>query len=71
VINADGSNLKRLRPIEFTPGVYSGSYDSPAWSPDGKRLAYVKQDEEGIDTVYVMNADGTAETTLTNTVPVC
>jgi TolB protein len=66
VINADGSNLKRLRPIELTPGVYSGFYDDPAWSPDGKQIAYVHGDEESIDTIYVMNANGAAETQVTN-----
>jgi len=66
VINADGSNLKRLMPIEVTPGVYSGRYYDPAWSPDGRQIAYMEEDEEGIDTLYVMNADGNAETALTD-----
>lgn len=67
VMNANGSNLSRLRPTELTPGVYSGSYYSPAWSPDGKQIAYVKEDEEGIDTIYVMDiADDTAEIQVTN-----
>ena len=37
---------------------------APAWSPDGKRIAFTS---ETIGDVFVMNADGTAATNLTQT----
>ena len=38
---------------------------SPVWSPDGSRIAFVGASEEGFD-LYVMNADGTDITKLTD-----
>ena len=46
VVGAGGSN-----PSQLTSGPMNDS--SPAWSPDGRRLAFIR--DEGI---YVMNADG-------------
>jgi Tol biopolymer transport system component len=37
----------------------------PAWSPDGHKLAFVSN-RAGNDEIYVMNADGTGLTRLTN-----
>ena len=48
-INSDGSGLVRL-----TEGP---SDDQPAWSPDGKRIAFTRTDAQSSD-IYVMNADG-------------
>jgi plastocyanin len=53
VINADGSGLTRL-----TTDAHSGN---PAWSPDGRRIAFTRGSE-----IYVMNADGSGATRLTN-----
>ena len=39
---------------------------SPAWSPDGKRIAFYSE-RDGHAEIYVMNADGTALTRLTDT----
>ncbi|MBI2918820.1 MAG: PD40 domain-containing protein [Chloroflexi bacterium] len=39
---------------------------SPAWSPDGERIAFVSR-RDGNSEVYVMNADGSGQTNLTNT----
>lgn len=36
----------------------------PAWSPDGKRIAFVS-DRDGNFEIYVMNADGTKQKRLT------
>jgi WD40-like Beta Propeller Repeat/Thrombospondin type 3 repeat len=46
----------------------ANDYD-PAWSPDGTKIAFTS-DRDGNDEVYVMNADGTQESRLTdNSVP--
>ena len=39
---------------------------SPAWSPDGKRIAFYSE-RTGNAEIYVMNGDGTGVTRLTNT----
>jgi TolB protein len=39
---------------------------SPAWSPDGARIAFVSEEgHQGKMDLYVMNADGSAPTRLT------
>ena len=60
--NADGSNLTRLTNDP-------GGDGSPAWSPDGRRIAFnrasVDGDIESSKTfIYVINADGTGEARL-------
>jgi TolB protein len=39
---------------------------SPAWSPDGRRIAFYSE-RDGNAEIYVMNADGSGVTRLTNT----
>ncbi len=56
VINVDGSGLKRLTTA-------SGEY--PTWSPDGTRIAFESARDDDYE-IYVMNADGTDQTRLTN-----
>jgi Tol biopolymer transport system component len=61
VMRADGS---RQRPLTNIPG----GYGEPAWSPDGKRIAFVS-DRDGprfAFQLFVMNADGTGQTRITN-----
>src|SRR6266542_537102 len=50
VMDADGTNIQRL-----TDGQFSDY--SPAWSPDGTQIAFVRNDREGAG-LFVMNADG-------------
>jgi dipeptidyl aminopeptidase/acylaminoacyl peptidase len=40
---------------------------APAWSPDGRRLAYVEPAAGGLSDVYVVDADGRHRTALTRT----
>jgi uncharacterized protein YjdB len=57
----DRSNLAQL--TKLTPDTTSAS--DPAFSPDGSRMAFVSQ-RDGNAEIYVMNADGTASTRITN-----
>jgi RNA polymerase sigma factor (sigma-70 family) len=65
VINADGTNLRRLT----QPG--PSFYQDPAWSPDGTKIVFILWDGKiHNEDIYVMNADGSNVQQLTNT-PVC
>ncbi len=41
-----------------------GDVQTPAWSPDGRKLAFVSE-RDGNSEIYVMNADGSAQENLT------
>ncbi len=41
-----------------------GYNSAPAWSPDGKRIAFVSQ-RDGNNEIYVMSADGSGQENLT------
>lgn len=58
LLNTDGSNPVRLSKPD-------ASDDTPAWSPDGKRIAY-KHMEGARSFLYLMNADGSGAKKLTN-----
>ncbi len=58
IINADGTGLKTLT---TTPG---SAYD-PAWSPDGKQIAFTSL-RDGRKEIYTLNVDSGAVTRLTN-----
>ena len=53
IMNADGSNA-----VQLTDGPLDMS---PAWSPDGSKIAFMRDFE-----IYVMNVDGSGATNLTN-----
>jgi TolB protein len=56
VMNADGTNQVRLtRTVSATSWTSS---TSPAWSPDGKRIAFVTSTGLWEHQIFVMNADG-------------
>jgi dipeptidyl aminopeptidase/acylaminoacyl peptidase len=58
---AERSNLAQF--TKLSPD--TGSATEPAFSPDGSRIAFVSQ-RDGNGEVYVMNADGTGSTRVTN-----
>jgi Tol biopolymer transport system component len=57
VMNADGTNQKRLTHNDGADGPF-------CWSPDGSRICYVSE-QPGFVGIYVMNADGTNQRLLT------
>ena len=57
---AIGDHLLELLSGKSTPG----DVQTPAWSPDGRKLAFVSQ-RDGNSEIYVMNADGSAQENLT------
>jgi Tol biopolymer transport system component len=59
VMDADGSN-----PVRLTNA--PGRDISPAWSPDGQRIAFSSERDGGICDIYVMDADGSNPVNLTH-----
>ncbi len=57
VINADGGNQRQLTFISSDGGI--------DWSPDGSKIVFSSFDGNG-ENIYVMNADGTSQTAITN-----
>lgn len=57
-MNADGSQQRMV-----LPG--TAAQASPAWSPDGRRIAFAEQVPPGHLQIFVVNADGTGKTRLT------
>jgi Tol biopolymer transport system component len=60
VINADGTGLRRLTRNAVND-------HRPVWSPDGRRIAFVRNRDWQTANIYVMNADGSAQRRLTPT----
>ncbi len=58
LMNRNGSNKQALTSL--------GTNAAPAFSPDGTKIAFESNRTEDFD-IWVMNADGTAQTNLTNT----
>jgi TolB protein len=70
IVNADGSGLRELPIDPLCGGMWAdpeavGCY-SPAWSPDGARIVYVRSTPAGEDEgIYIANADGSGSLRLT------
>jgi len=66
VMNADGSGQVNISNNPGrSPNDTLGHDWEPSWSPDGARIAYVSF-QDGFEEIYVMNADGSGQTRLTN-----
>ena len=64
MVNADGSGQKRL----LAPGI--NDFDEmimPAWSPNGRKIAFVCLASGRLNDLFVMRADGTNSSNYTNT----
>ncbi len=69
VMNADGSGIRKLtNAVPGEPNFTTG--DQPAWSPDGKNIAFrrlMAPDLLGNTDLFIIGADGSSERKLTNT----
>lgn len=57
-LSPDGSNIRRLTHTQVKVNPFN---TEPAWSPDGKRIAFSRN----LTSIVVMNADGTHQSRLT------
>jgi len=66
-IEPNGKNAAKLTEHpEYASGVMRlDSYSDPVFSPDGSEIAFVSQ-QDGDTNIFVMNADGSEQTNLTN-----
>ena len=59
--NGGGDPGGKMRQLTFG----DAEDDSPAWSPDGRRIAFVSV-RDGVSQIFVMNADGSGVHAVTN-----
>ena len=59
VASVDGSGVRNL-----TPKPVGAAYAAPAWSPDGRKIAFTSE-RDGNSEIYLMNADGSGQRSLT------
>lgn len=67
---SDGSNSKQLTST-YLKSLDSGFPDfgnaNPQWTPDGKKIVYESETDNGLPEIYIMNCDGTNRTRLAST----
>jgi Tol biopolymer transport system component len=67
---SDGSNAKQLT-SSYLPCWDSGfptfGNSNPQWAPDGEKIVYESNINDGLPEVYIMNSDGSNQTRLTDT----
>jgi len=71
VVHNDGSNIIQLTSIYLmnyydTNPVSFGNYN-PGWTPDGKKIIYQSDIDQGLPEIFIMTSSGTSEKRLTNT----
>ena len=66
IMNPDGTGLVNLTNHPNTDGPGRGQIGRPAWSPDGRRIAFVSSRDNSQGDVFVMNADGSDPVNLTD-----
>ena len=57
VMDADGANVRQI--------TRTGTDYNPSWSPDGRLIAFTRQEGTGSSDIYVMKADGSSVQRLT------
>ena len=66
VMNADGSHVTHLTSVRNVPPFGYGGESSPAYSPDGRRIAFSSHTPEGFRRqIYLVDADGSNLVRLT------
>jgi Tol biopolymer transport system component/polyisoprenoid-binding protein YceI len=66
VMNANGKNARALTEDDLVEETTFTPDEFPTWSPDGERIAFTSFLPDGNDDIFVMNANGSSPTRLTN-----
>jgi|SRR4030095_6984943 Tol biopolymer transport system component len=67
IINADGTGLANLTNNPADEPVQTENDAGFDWSPNGSHIVFTSDRDDGNPEIYVMNADGSAQTRVTNT----
>ena len=65
-VDADGGNLRRLTDTPDKPDGTVGNSVSPAWSPDGRHIAFLT-DRSGAWEIWIMAANGSGQAPMFDT----
>jgi Tol biopolymer transport system component len=61
-MNVDGTEVQQLT----DPSAFPAGVEAPEWSPDGSRIAFDSEADDGHLHIFVINADGTGLTQITS-----